>query len=153
MTALTVVTLVAATLLGGLHLSGVGGLNPALRSVDGPTYVVIKQACDRQFPRIARPLMLGSLALTVATAVTAVIAGHPTVAVPAFAAVLALAVTLGSILRGDLPLNRIMGAWTPSRMPDDWMSVRSRWERFFLVRAAANGVAVALLLAAAVATT
>jgi hypothetical protein len=150
MVALTLIALVVSTLLGGLHLSGVGGLNPALRSVDGPTYVAMKQALDRSFPRLARPLMLGSLALSAATAVVAAIGGHPGVAVLGLAAVLALAVTLAAILRGDLPVNRIMATWTPTRLPEDWKSVRDRWERFFLVRVAANLLAVALLLAAAI---
>lgn len=149
MVAMTVVSLVLAALLAGLHLSGFG-LNPALRSVDGPTYVAVKRAADREFPKIARPLMLGSLLVTAATTVTAALAGHPGVAALGLAAVAALAVTLAAILRGDLPLNRIMASWTSTRLPDDWMAVRARWERFFLVRIGANAVAVALLLAAAV---
>lgn len=150
MFALTLAALVSAALLAGIHIIGVGGLNPAMHSLDGPTYLMFKQAADREIPKVARPLILGSLALTAATSVVAEIAGHPAVALIGLAAVLALAATLVAILRGDLPLNRQMTSWTPTSLPGDWAAARSRWESFFAVRVATSGLAVALLAAAAV---
>lgn len=148
MFALTLTALVMAALLAGIHIIGVGGLNPAIHSLDGPTYLMFKQAADREMPKVAKPLMLGSLALTAATSVVATITGHPAAAIIGFVALLALAATLVAILRGDLPLNWQMASWTPTSLPEDWAATRTRWEMFFTVRVATSGLAVALLAAA-----
>lgn len=150
MFALTLAALVVAALLAGVHIIGVGGLNPAMHALDGPAYLAIKHALDREMPTIARPLMLGSLTLTAVTVVVAAIAGHPAAAVLGFVALLALAATLVAILRGDLPLNRQMASWTPTSLPNDWTATRTRWESFFAVRVATSGLAVVLLAAAAI---
>lgn len=143
-----VVALVLTGLLAGLHISGIGGLNPALRSLDGATYLAVKRAADVTFPTIARPLMLGSLLATGILVVVALISGDALVTALAVVTLLSLVATLAAILRGDLPINRIMSSWTSTTMPADWEMVRARWEGFFRIRMLANTVALAALVAA-----
>ncbi len=147
LTVVSVVALILSALLAGLHLSGMS-LNPVMRTLDGPTYLAVKQAADREFPKIAKPLMLASLTVTVVLAVTAAVLGHADVLVLGLAATAALLVTLLAILRGDLPINRAMASWTPSTLPGNWAAVRSAWEKSFAVRVVANAIAVAMLAVA-----
>lgn len=145
---LTVLALLLAGLLAGVHLAGILGLNPALRSLDGATYLAVKLAADREFPRLARPLMLSSLVAGVAVVAAAAVEGRPGVTAAASLATAALAVTLAAILRGDLPINQRMASWPTEGLPADWRDVRTRWERFFAVRVATTLIAVAALAAA-----
>lgn len=147
---LTVVALLLAGLLAGIHLAGGVGLNPALRSLDGPTYVIVKTALDREFPRLARPLMLASLAAGLAVVVTAAVTGRSDVVIAAGTATVALAGTLVAILRGDLPINRRMARWPVDGLPAEWQAVRARWDRFFAVRVATTLIAVTALAVALV---
>lgn len=142
------IALVLVAVLAGVHLSGIVGLNPALRSLDIGTYVPVKQAVDGAFPRLARPLLLGSLLITTAAALVAVRDHQPAAAVLLVLAVALLVVTLLAVLRGDLPINREMGTWDPVSPPVEWEAIRSRWERFFGVRTAASLLATACATAA-----
>lgn len=149
---LTLFSLSVTALLAGVHLAGGLGLNPAMRSLDGTTYLAIKTAADREFPRLARPLMLAALAAGLAVVVTATVGGHLSVVVAASVASVALAVTLLAIVRGDLPINRRMASWAADELPADWQQVRARWERFFTVRVVATLIAVLALAVAVVLT-
>lgn len=148
---ISVMALLTTGLLAGVHLAGGVGLNPALRSLDGPTYLAVKIALDREFPRLARPLMLISIAAGAAVVIAGVLAGRPTVTAAAAVATVALVGTLVAILRGDLPINVQMASWPADGMPADWQRVRARWERFFAVRVVTTSVAVVALAVALVA--
>lgn len=145
---LAVLALLLTGLLAGVHLAGILGLNPALRTLDGPTYVAVKTAADREFPRLARPLMLSSLAAALALAIVGVAEARAGVSTAAAIATAALVATLLAILRGDLPINQRMATWPAEGLPADWQEVRSRWERFFAIRVSTTLVAVAALAAA-----
>ncbi len=136
--------------MAGIHLSGMFGFNPALRSLDGATYLAVKQAADREFPKVAKPLLLTTLAATVAFVVTAAAQGRMIVTVLAVVGLLALISVLASILRGDIPINQEIATWTAATLPASWVQTRHRWETFFVVRTLANLVAVAVLASAAV---
>ena len=147
---LAVTALLLTALLAGVHLAGILGINPAMRSLDGPTYLAVKTAADREFPRLARPLMLASLAVGIAVLVTGVVVGAPGVTVAAGVSTAALVATLVAILRGDLPINVRMARWPADGLPTDWQAVRTEWERYFAVRVVTTLVAVVALGAAVV---
>jgi len=142
--ALLAASLAAVVLLGitaGVHVSGVAALNPALRALDPLTYVAVKQSADRHFPALMKPLTLTGLGALLAQTVLAALQGQPGVAGPAAVGLLAAVVALVAVLRGDLPINQQMATWTGGDPPADWLTWRSRWERYFLIRTIATLVA------------
>ena len=148
------VSLLAAGLLAGVHLTGWLMLVPLLRSLPYERYVPVKQRLDHDAPRLARPLLLTALAVTAVTVAVAVVTRSTAGAVPgvaAVAALFALVVTLVAVLRGDLPINVAMGGWDVSDPPSDWERTRARWEHFFVIRVVATSVAAVALLVAIVA--
>ncbi len=70
---ITLAALAAAlhTMSAGIHLFGVAALNPTWHDLDGPAYVLVKQAADRRFPGLMRPFTLLGLGAVVALAVVA----------------------------------------------------------------------------------
>ncbi len=137
-------SLAAVVLLGlsaGVHVSGVAALNPALRALDPMTYVAVKQSTDRHFPALMKPLTLAGLGALLTQTVLAALDGHASVAGSSAVGLLAAVLALLAVLRGDLPINQQMARWTRVDPPADWLSWRSRWEHFFVLRTLATLVA------------
>ncbi len=132
----------------GIHLFGVAALNPTWRELDGPAYLVVKQAADRRFPTLMRPITLLGLAAVVALAVAATVVDAQPAGSLAAAAAVAAVVGLVAVVRGDLPINQRMATWTATDLPATWREDRRRWERWFAVRTGAAGVAAVACLAA-----
>lgn len=148
---LAVVAAALHAMSAGIHLFGVAALNPTWRALDGPAYLLVKQAADRRFPALMRPFTLLGLAAVTALAVAAAATGRGSTAVPAAVGAVAAVVGLVAVVRGDLPINQRMATWTAAALPADWREERHRWERWFAVRTAAAVVAAAACLAALVA--
>ena len=152
---LVVVAAVAVGLHGmsaGIHVLGVVALNPSWRTLGPSTYVEVKQAADRRFPVLMRPLTLAGLVAPALVVGLAVAAGAAALAAVAGAALVAAAVGLVAVVRGDLPINQRMATWSVVDPPADLAAERTAWERWFAVRTAATAVAagasiVALVLA------
>ena len=140
---LAIAALILTAMLASMHLVGAYALNPAWRMLDGPAYVTVKQAADKTFPRIAKPLMLATLGVTAAVVAVSIASGERFIALLAALTLLALIGTLVAILRGDLPINREMATWQASAMPVDWRETVRRWERFFEIRVVTTVVALA----------
>jgi hypothetical protein len=148
---LVVVTAVAVALHGmsaGIHVLGVVALNPSWRTLEPSTYVEVKQAADRRFPVLMRPLTLAGLVAPALAVGLAVASGAAAVAAAAGAALVAAGVGLVAVLRGDLPINQRMATWSAADPPADLAVERDRWERWFAVRTAATAVAACASIAA-----
>lgn len=147
------VSVIAVILLGisaGVHLGGIGALNPALRALDAATYTAAKQSLDQHFPGLMKPLTLAGLLALLLQVVLAGVAAQPVAAGLAALALLAAVSALVAVLRGDLPINAAMATWDRAAPPGDWSSWRERWERYFRVRTVATSVAFLAALAALV---
>lgn len=140
--ALSLTALVLVVLLLGVHLTGHLILNPVLRRMDAGIYVPVKQAIDITAPTLAKPLMLLCLAASAGALIAASLTGAAISAISTAIALGALIVTLVAILRGDQPINRSMANWSPTEPPAEWRTTRDRWEQFFVLRVAANTVAL-----------
>jgi len=145
LTGLQFLTLVLVGVLCGMQVSGFAGLNPVLRSLDDGPYIELKQALDRAYEPVARPLMLSSLVATAALVTVSGLRSETPIAVLAAFALLGLLLTVAAILRGDLPINRLMASWRSTEPPSGWQRLRARWERFFTVRTVASTASFGLL--------
>lgn len=146
---LVLVAAVLTTMLLGVHLFGPLVLNRVMADMDAATYIRVKQLFDEYAPRFAKPVMLGSIFTTLAATIAS-LWFEARVAVLCGIALIALVITLLSIVRGDLPINRMMAGWSPNNPPEEWRLVRARWERFFRFRTVSNAVATPVLLIAVV---
>jgi uncharacterized membrane protein len=146
----TVAAIALVGLLAGVHVTGIGALNRALRALRADVYIVTKQSMDREFPALAKPLtILGLLTMAGTTATTAG-AGADDAAALAGIGTLAGVVALVATLRFDLPINQLMATWNPADPPADWPRWRKRWEWAFAVRAAAWLIAFGCIICAGI---
>lgn len=141
---LLAVSLAAVIALGtnaGVHICGVVALNPALRALDAPTYVTVKQSADLYFPALMKPLTLTGLGALLAQTAIGGLDGNAGAAIPAALGLVAAVAALVVVFRGDQPINDRMAAWAVGDPPTDWSTWRSRWEQYFRVRTLATMVA------------
>ena len=141
---LLLASLVAVVLLGtsaGVHVCGAAALNPALRTLDAPTYVAVKQSADRHFPALMKPLTLAGLLALLAQTLLGALTGTVAVALLAGTGLFAALVALSAVLLGDLPINERMAGWDGDAPPGDWRAWQGRWERYFVLRTVATAVA------------
>ena len=147
-------SLVAVVLLGtsaGVHVCGLVALNPALRELEAPAYVAVKQSADRHFPALMQPLTVAGLIALLAQAVLGLLDGRAVVAALATTGLLAALVALFAVLWGDLPINKRMAGWQGDEPPADWRTWQVRWEGYFRLRTACTAVAFLAALAGLVA--
>lgn len=143
-------SLAAVVLLGtsaGVHVCGVAALNPALRALDAPAYVAVKQSADRHFPALMKPLTVAGLIALLAQAILGLLDGRAVVAALATTGLVAALAALFAVLRGDLPINERMAGWQGDEPPADWRTWQVRWERYFRLRTAFTAIAFLAALA------
>jgi uncharacterized membrane protein len=145
---LTAAALVSSGLVAGALFIGLTAVQPALHSMTPGTYITVKQAFDRIYPRFMKPLQLVNLAVSSALTVTAGVQGKAACAVLAGLAVLATVTNLAVTICGDLPINIAMASWRVDNQPPGWEEDRARWEMFNRIRTVAAIAALVLLAAA-----
>ena len=137
MTIVAAIAWIAAGLVaGGLVLVSLGIVR-AGRTFDATTWTTVHRALDKTIG----PYMRAAVLIVIASSATLAFV-NPTYAVSAVLFVVVLAISL----RGNIPINREVAAW--SAPPMDWHTRRDRWNALQAQRAiAAAGGLVAMLAA------
>jgi uncharacterized membrane protein len=128
-------TILIAALLTGNEFAVGAFVHPALSRLDDSTHVRSVQALGKIYGRVA-PFWMGSvLVLNVLLVVLAnqkwTMAWWLTVA----STVLFLACIVFSIV-APVPINNQVIAWNPDSLPENWLALRQRWDKFHAFRIA-----------------
>ncbi len=140
-------TLLFAGLLAGEEVVIRYGVRDALRGLDPPPQIRLRQALIRRL-RVLVPaiffLALGS------AAVAFLLSGAAAEKSWRLAGLFALLAFIIITLAGTVPINRAALAWSPDAPPDDWRRQIARWERLDTARTWAAVSAFVLFLASSV---
>lgn len=134
LTALSIATLFAYTLVMSQPLFFAFALGRASLALSGPAYAELRQRINGA---ITKPLVVVyAVTFFACLAVTALAAKDGAIATAAGVglAALTLAVDLAIAVRGNVPLNSEMNGWDSAAPPADWATKRSAWHRVFSVR-------------------
>jgi hypothetical protein len=124
-------------------------LAPCYDKLSGRAFIEFFQKIDRYMKARAPLLGLAQVALTLP--LLGLLAAHGA-GLPFGLTLAALVMALAGMViavKGNVPLNREMGRWSPAAPPPGWEQVRARWLRLHSLRGAAGAAGFALLLAAA----
>jgi hypothetical protein len=108
-------------------------LELALRRLDGPAYVQVRQAEHDYFPWYIGVLLVPTYAATLLLVILARKAGSRALR-PAAAALVLLALALVVSFAVNAPINLAQINWNAQAPPADWASVRDRWQVAHAVR-------------------
>jgi hypothetical protein len=144
------ITAHASLLCGGVLAGGaltVLVLELALRGLDGPEYVSIRQAEFDFFTWFVGAILVSTLIAVVLLVVHARRARSPVLGSAVIALVLlVLSLLVSLVING--PINVEQLSWNAQAPPADWASVRDRWQIAHAVRTIAIVIALGYLSAA-----
>lgn len=144
-------SLVFINLLGFAFITGQAlfyllGMYGAQKNLRAPAYVEIRNLLDSRLNvrlRIVYYLVLvSSPLLCVLTAAKTASLLFMTSAI----ACIALWVDVFVMMKGNLPLNKLIQSWTPENYPDNWKECRAEWLRYYRMRQVAAIIAFVSLL-------
>lgn len=118
-------------------------LELALRRLDGPSYIRVRQAEYYPFTWFIGAVFLLALISLTTYVVQARRSPHFRRALVALALVL---VAVGITLAVNGPINLEQQAWTATAPPPDWSEIRDHWQLAHAVRTAALMLALACLM-------
>ena len=134
LTALSIATLLAYTLVMSQPLFFAFALGRASLGLSGPAYVELRQRINAA---ITKPLVvvyaITFVGCVVLVALAASAGDTPTAAGVSVAA-MTLVIDLGIAAKGNVPLNAAMNEWDPAAPPPDWATKRAAWHRVFATR-------------------
>jgi uncharacterized membrane protein len=137
-----------ASQVGGGLIAGVACtvlvLELALRRLDGPQYVEVRQAEFDYFSWFIGGILVLTLA---AVTMLAVLAGHTRSRTLAIVALTFLLVALAVSLAVNGPINVEQRGWNATAPPANWAAVRDRWQLAHVVRTVAILIALGFLSA------
>ncbi|MGC5162059.1 anthrone oxygenase family protein [Rhodococcus sp. DT1] len=142
---LSIVAVVVVGPMVGVEASVAFVINPIVDRLPGNAGLLARSDGGRMLGRAMPFWYVGSLVLTVATALLSPVAWA------AWTSAALLALSIGLSVAVLVPINNRSKNWTPETAPSDWREQVGRWDRYHLVRIALLVAAFALLAVAAAA--
>ncbi|QNA45076.1 hypothetical protein [Lacibacter sediminis] len=118
-------------------------------SMGAASYIEIRKLLDKNFLKKFKPVVYSALVLGLALVAAASFQSSAIIKIGSALAFAGLIADVVMILKGDMPINRIINSWTLETFPANWVEYRSKWLYWFSWRQFANiSGFIALLIAA-----
>jgi hypothetical protein len=118
-------------------------------SMGAASYIELRKLLDRNFLKKFKPVVYSALVLGLALVVAAAFQSSTVLLAGSALAFAGLLIDVALIVKGDMPINRIINTWTLETFPANWIEYRSKWLYWFSWRQIANiSGFIALLIAA-----
>jgi hypothetical protein len=118
-------------------------------SMGAASYIELRKLLDRNFLKKFKPVVYSALVLGLALVVAAAFQSSAVILAGSSIAFAGLLIDVILIVKGDMPINRIINSWTLETFPANWVEYRSKWLYWFSWRQVANiSGFIALLIAA-----
>jgi hypothetical protein len=125
-------------------------MTSAQRNLRAPAYVELRNLLDKQLNTYLRivyyTVLVSSALLCVFTACKTASLLFMTSVI----ACIALWVDVFVMMKGNLPLNKLIQSWTPENYPDNWQEYRAEWLKHYQLRQVAAITGFLSLLTGAV---
>lgn len=117
-------------------------------SMGAASYIELRKLLDRNFLKKFKPVVYSALVLGLALVAAAAFQSSKVLLAGSSIAFAGLLIDVVLIVKGDMPINRIINSWTLETFPANWVEYRSRWLYWFSWRQVANiSGFIALLIA------
>jgi hypothetical protein len=118
-------------------------------SMGAASYIELRKLLDRNFLKKFKPVVYSALILGFVLVVVASFQSSAILLAGSSLAFAGLLIDVVLIVKGDMPINRIINNWTLETFPTNWGEYRSKWLYWFSWRQVANiSGFIALLIAA-----
>jgi uncharacterized membrane protein len=148
-------TLIFINLLGYAVIAGQAffymlAMANAQKNLKAPAYVELRNLLDRNLARRFRFVYYTVLATSILLCVFTAGKTASLLFMTSAIACLALWIDVFVMMKGNMPLNRLIQSWTPDNYPDNWKEYRAEWLRYYQLRQVAAVTGLLSLLVGAV---
>lgn len=119
-------------------------------SMEATTYILLRKLIDRNFLKKFKPVFYTALLLSLSLLVVSFFQSSLLLKAGSITAFAGLIADMVLILKGDMPINRMINTWSIESYPADWKDYRTRWLYWFSWRQVANISGFTALLIAVV---
>ena len=146
---LLVLNLFIYSVIVGQSFMYIIALRNVQESMGAASYIELRKLLDRNFLKKFKPVVYSALLLGLALVAVSLFQASKLFIAGSSIAFAGLVIDVVLILKGDMPINRIINSWTLETFPPNWFDYRSKWLYWFSWRQVANiSGFVALLIAA-----
>lgn len=118
-------------------------------SMGAASYIELRKLLDRNFLKKFKPVVYSALLLGLALVTMSLFQSSVVLTAGSIIAFAGLLIDVVLILKGDMPINRIINSWTLETFPRNWSDYRRQWLYWFSWRQVANiSGFIALIIAA-----
>jgi hypothetical protein len=146
---LIVLNLFVYSVIVGQSFMYIIALRNVQESMGAASYIELRKLLDRNFLKKFKPVVYSALLLGLALVTVSLFQSSLVLTAGSIIAFAGLLIDVVLILKGDMPINRIINSWTLETFPANWVEYRSKWLYWFSWRQAANiSGFIALIIAA-----
>ena len=134
MKALIFINLLGYAFIAGQAFFYLLAMGNAQKNLKAPAYIELRNLLDKnlgaRFKIVYYTVLVSSPLLCVLTARKTASLLFMTFAI----ACIALWIDVFVMMKGNIPLNRLIQSWTPDNHPDNWQEYRAEWLRYYQLR-------------------
>ena len=135
---LLVLNLFIYSVIVGQSFMYIIALRNVQESMGAACYIELRKLLDRNFLKKFKPVVYSALILGLALVVVSLFQASALLIAGSSIAFAGLVIDVVLILKGDMPINRIINSWTLETFPKNWVDYRSKWLYWFSWRQVAN---------------
>ena len=135
---LLVLNLFIYSVIVGQSFMYIIALRNVQESMGAASYIELRKLLDRNFLKKFKPVVYSALILGLALVVVSLFQASALLIAGSSIAFAGLVIDVVLILKGDMPINRIINSWTLETFPKNWVDYRSKWLYWFSWRQVAN---------------
>jgi hypothetical protein len=124
-------------------------MSKAQKSMRPASYTELRNLLDNSLQYSLRIVYYSTLVTSLAWFVCTLRHGSGVLLISSTIALASFLIDMFLLLKGDMPINKIIQTWSPEHYPDDWEAYRSKWFWYYHRRQLADIIGFTSLLAGA----
>jgi hypothetical protein len=144
------ITLLAYSVIVSQSFMYLLALRDTQLKMDAGNYIQFRKLVDRNMQAKFRYVTYAALLASMLLILASFLDGSLSLSVASLIAFGMLVIDTLITIKGNLPINSTINAWTNTHYPTNWEDVRARWLQFFQYRQIVNITGFAVLVAAVV---
>ena len=144
------ITLLAYSFVVSQSFSYIIALHNTQKNLDARSYIRLRKLLDKNFRAKFKYVFYITLISSTVLCILSFREPNSLLFIGSLIAWMGFAVDTIFMLKGNIPINKIINTWSPDNYPTDWEIQRAKWLRVFTRRQIANIIGFTSLLFAAV---
>jgi hypothetical protein len=131
-------TILAYSIIVGQSYMYIVALKKVQTDMGGGSYVQLRKLLDTNFRANYKYAVYAALVMSLLLVLINIRSSNSILFITASVAFIALIADLLMMMKGNMPINKLINTWTPVHYPDNWAEYRAKWLQIFFYREVAT---------------